>query len=83
MKTINIQETERYAHFERDRRLPVVVTHSRPKQAQARSWVGDQGNMVQRSLLTGCDVTSIPGYVIQKNSSRGAKHGPSERHKMY
>ena len=25
------------------------------------------------------DVTSIPGYVIKKNSSRGAKHGPSER----
>ena len=22
------------------------------------------------------DVTSIPGYVIKKNSSRGAKHGP-------
>ena len=29
------------------------------------------------------DVTSIPGYVIKKNSSRGAKHGPSERQKMY
>ena len=28
-----------------------------------------------------CDVTSIPGYVIKKNSSRGAKHGPSERQK--
>ena len=26
-----------------------------------------------------CDVTSIPGYVIKENSSRGAKHGPSER----
>ena len=25
------------------------------------------------------DVTSITGYVIKKNSSRGAKHGPSER----
>ena len=29
------------------------------------------------------DVTSIPGYVIKKNSSRGAKHGPSERQRMY
>ena len=29
------------------------------------------------------DVTSIPGYVIKKNSSRGAKHGPSERQKMH
>ena len=29
------------------------------------------------------DVTSILGYVIKKNSSRGAKHGPSERQKMY
>ena len=29
------------------------------------------------------DVTSIPGYMIKKNSSRGAKHGPSERQKMY
>ena len=29
------------------------------------------------------DVTSIPGYVIKKNSSRGAKHGPSERQKTY
>ena len=29
------------------------------------------------------DVTSIPGYVVKKNSSRGAKHGPSERQKMY
>ena len=30
-----------------------------------------------------CDVTSIPGHVIEKNSSRGAKHGPSERQRMY
>ena len=29
------------------------------------------------------DVTSIPGYVIKKNISRGAKHGPSERQRMY
>ena len=29
------------------------------------------------------DVTSILGYVIKKNSSRGAKHGPSQRQKMY
>ena len=29
------------------------------------------------------DVTSIPGCVIKKNSSRGVKHGPSERRKMY
>ena len=29
------------------------------------------------------DVTSIPGYVIKKNSSRGAKHGAIERQKMY
>ena len=28
------------------------------------------------------DVTSIPGYV-EKKSSRGAKHGPSERQRMY
>ena len=27
------------------------------------------------------DVTSTPGYVFKKNSSRGAKHGPSERQK--
>ena len=29
------------------------------------------------------DVTSIPGYFIKKNSSRGAKHGPSERQRIY
>ena len=29
------------------------------------------------------DVASIPGYVIKKKSSRGAKHGPSERQRMY
>ena len=29
------------------------------------------------------DVTSIPGCVSKKNSSRGAKHGPSERQKMH
>ena len=29
------------------------------------------------------DVTSIHGYVIEKNSSRGAKRGVSERQKMY
>ena len=29
------------------------------------------------------DATSIPGYVTKKNSSRRAKHGPSERQKMY
>ena len=29
------------------------------------------------------DVTSISGYVINKNRSRGAKHGASERQKMY
>ena len=28
------------------------------------------------------DVTSIPGYVSEKNSSRGAKHKPSKRHKV-
>ena len=26
---------------------------------------------------------SIPGYAIKKNSSRGAKHGPSERQRMH
>ena len=30
-----------------------------------------------------CDVSSIPGNVIKKNSSRGAKHGPSERQRMH
>ena len=29
------------------------------------------------------DLTSIPGYVIKKNRSRGAKHGPSEIQKIY
>ena len=28
------------------------------------------------------DVTSIPGYVVKKNNSRGAKHRPSERQRM-
>ena len=28
------------------------------------------------------DVTSIPGYVIEKSNNRGAKHGPSERQRM-
>ena len=28
------------------------------------------------------DVTSIPEYVIKKDSSRGVKHGPSERQKI-
>ena len=29
------------------------------------------------------DFTSVLGYVIRKNSSRGAEHGPSERQKRY
>ena len=29
------------------------------------------------------DITSIAGYVNKKNRRRGAKHGPSERQKMY
>ena len=29
-----------------------------------------------------CDFTSIPGFVIDKNSSRGPKHGASERQIM-
>ena len=28
-------------------------------------------------------VVSIPGYVIKKNNKRGARHGPSERQRMY
>ena len=28
------------------------------------------------------DVLSIPGYVLQKNNKRGARHGPSERQRM-
>ena len=32
---------------------------------------------------TNCDFTSIPGFVIQKNSSRGPKHGASERQVMF
>ena len=30
-----------------------------------------------------CDFTSIPGFVIKKNSSRGPKHGASERQIMF
>ena len=29
------------------------------------------------------DVVSIPAYVIKKKNKRGAKHGPSERQRMY
>ena len=29
------------------------------------------------------DITSIPGYVVKKNRSRGAKHGASERQMYY
>ena len=29
------------------------------------------------------DVVSIPGYFIKKNDKRGARHGPSERQRMY
>ena len=32
---------------------------------------------------TNCDFTSIPGFVIKKNSSRGPKHGVSEGHVMF
>ena len=32
---------------------------------------------------TNCDFTSIPGFVIKKNSSRGQKHGVSERQVMF
>ena len=32
---------------------------------------------------THCDFTSIPGFVIKKNSSRGPKHGVSERQVMF
>ena len=31
---------------------------------------------------TRCDFTSIPGFVIKENSSRGPKHGASERQVM-
>ena len=34
-------------------------------------------------LKTNCDVTSMPGFVIEKNSSRGPKHGVSERQVMF
>ena len=30
-----------------------------------------------------CDCTSIPGFVMKKNSSRGPKHGASERRIMF
>ena len=30
-----------------------------------------------------CDFTSIPGFVTKKNSSRGPKHGASERQIMF
>ena len=29
------------------------------------------------------DVVSIPGHVIKKKNKRGARHGPSERQRMY
>ena len=29
------------------------------------------------------DVVSIPGYVIKNNNKRGARHGPSERQRLY
>ena len=32
---------------------------------------------------TNCDFTSIPGFVIKKNSSRGPEHGVSERQVMF
>ena len=32
---------------------------------------------------TNCDFTSIPGFGIKKNSSRGPKHGVSERQVMF
>ena len=32
---------------------------------------------------TNCDFTSIPGFVTKKNSSRGPKHGASERQVMF
>ena len=32
---------------------------------------------------TNCDFTSIPGLVTKKNSSRGPKHGASERQVMF
>ena len=32
---------------------------------------------------TNCDFTSIPGFVVKKNSSRGPKHGVSERQLMF
>ena len=32
---------------------------------------------------TNCDVTSVPGFVIKKNSSRGPKHGASETQVMF
>ena len=35
------------------------------------------------SLKNNCGFTSFRGLVIKKNSSRGAKHGPSERQAMY
>ena len=32
---------------------------------------------------TNCDFSSIPGFVIKRNSSRGPKHGVSEKQVMF
>ena len=41
----------------------------------------------KRSLTTtqkaNCDCSSIPGFIIKKNSTRGPKHGQSERQIMF
>ena len=39
--------------------------------------------VLQQPQKAYCDSTSIPGFVIKKNSSRGPKHGASERQIMW
>ena len=39
--------------------------------------------VLQQLKKTNCEFTSIPGFVIKKNSSRGPKHGASERQVMF
>ena len=50
MKTVIIQETGRHARLGQDRRLPDVVTHSRPQRAPARSRMAIQVNLTDPAV---------------------------------
>ena len=89
VRTVNIQVKWAAAHPGQDRRLPGVVTHSRPWRAPARSWVGTT-KVAPESLSTGSPAGrtlllsmwgdgSMYSQVYVRALRRSLRDGPVER----